>query len=206
MSSLEEQAITVPLIQQPRLLGRLWRELAVLLVGTVFMALLARVEVRLEPFTPVPISGQTLGVLLIGALYGPWRGGLCLLAYLGEGAAGLPVFSGGAFGIAALFGPTGGYLVSFPVAAVVAGLLVQPLRAMPGPAPGLILASLLIYAVGVPWLAVVTGMSLPVAMSKGMLPFIPGDLLKVLIAAAVLPSGMTALGALGYPFRLTHKR
>ena len=77
---------------------------------------------------------------------------------------------------------------------------------MPGPVPGLIVASILIYAVGVPWLAVVTGMSLPVAMSKGMLPFIPGDLLKVLIAAAVLPSGLTALEALGYPFRLPHRR
>jgi biotin transport system substrate-specific component len=183
---------------------RLVRELLVLLLGTVFLALLARIEIRLEPFSPVPITGQTLGVLLIGALYGPWRGALCLLAYLGEGAAGLPVFAGGASGAAILVGPTGGYLIAFPVAAAIVGLLVQPLRGVLSgwrALPGLLIGTIVIYLIGVPGLALSTGMGLLTAIEKGMLPFIPGDLIKVVVAAAVLPSGMTALRSLGWPLR-----
>jgi biotin transport system substrate-specific component len=183
---------------------RLVRELLVLLLGTVFLALLARIEIRLEPFSPVPITGQTLGVLLIGALYGPWRGALCLLAYLGEGAAGLPVFAGGASGAAVLVGPTGGYLIAFPVAAAIVGLLVQPLRGVLSgwrALPGLLIGTIVIYLIGVPGLALSTGMGLLTAIEKGMLPFIPGDLIKVVVAAAVLPSGMTALRSLGWPLR-----
>ncbi len=139
--SVEESRLTATAAQRQSQLLRLVRELLVLLLGTVFLALLAQVSISLLPFTPVPITGQTLGVLLIGALYGPWRGALCLLAYLGEGAAGLPVFAGGASGAATLIGPTGGYLIAFPVAAAIVGLLVQPLRGRtvrlagaPGPA------------------------------------------------------------------------
>ena len=184
---------------------RLVRELVALLLGTVFLALLAQVSIPLLPFTPVPITGQTLGVLLIGALYGPWRGALCLLAYLGEGARWAtrvrrwrermgPCSSG----------PTGGYLIAFPVAAAIVGLLVQPLRGVLSgwrALPGLLIGTVLIYLIGVPWLAVSAGMDLLTAITKGTLPFIPGDLLKAVVAAAVLPSGMTALRALGWPLR-----
>ena len=128
MSVEESRLPTTATQRQNQLIMRLVRELVVLLLGTAFLALLAQVSIPLLPFTPVPITGQTLGVLLIGALYGPWRGALCLLAYLGEGAAGLPVFAGGTSGWAVLVGPTGGYLVAFPVAAAIVGLLVQPLR------------------------------------------------------------------------------
>ena len=228
--SVEESRLAATAAQRQSQIMRLVRELLVLLLGTVFLALLARIEIRLEP---VPITGQPLGVLLIGALYGPWRGALCLLAYLGEGAAGLPVFAGGASGWAVLVGPTGGYLIAFPVAAAIVGLLVQPLRgvlsgwrALPGllvgrvvinlvgvpervqsipiplmALPGFLIATVVIYLIGVPGLALSTGMGLPTAITKGMLPFIPGDLLKVVVAAAVLPSGMTALRSLGWPLR-----
>ena len=199
--SVEESRLTATAAQRQSQLMRLVRELVVLLLGTVFLALLARIEIRLEP---VPITGQTLGVLLVGALYGPWRGALCLLAYLGEGAAGLPVFAGGASGWAVLVGPTGGYLIAFPVAAAIVGLLVQPLRGVLSgwrALPGLLVGTIVIYLIGVPGLALSTGMGLPTAISKGMLPFIPGDLIKVAVAAAVLPSGMTALRALGWPLR-----
>ncbi len=202
--SVEESRLTATTAQPQNQLMRLVRELLVLLLGTVFLALLARIEIRLEPFSPVPITGQTLGVLLIGALYGPWRSALCLLAYLGEGAAGLPVFAGGASGWAVLVGPTGGYLIAFPVAAAIVGLLVQPLRGVLAgwrALPGLLIGTVVIYLIGVPGLALSTGMGLPTAISKGMLPFIPGDLIKVAVAAAVLPSGMTALRALGWPLR-----
>ena len=202
--SVEESRLTATTAQRQSQLMRLVRELLVLLLGTVFLALLARIEIRLEPFSPVPITGQTLGVLLIGALYGPWRGALCLLAYLGEGAAGLPVFAGGASGAAVLVGPTGGYLIAFPVAAAIVGLLVQPLRGVLSgwrALPGLLIGTIVIYLIGVPGLALSTGMGLPTAVTKGMLPFIPGDLIKVVVAAAVLPSGMTALRSLGWPLR-----
>ena len=202
--SVEESQLTATTAQRQSQLMRLVRELLVLLLGTVFLALLARIEIRLEPFSPVPITGQTLGVLLIGALYGPWRGALCLLAYLGEGAAGLPVFAGGASGAAILVGPTGGYLIAFPVAAAIVGLLVQPLRGVLSgwrALPGLLVGTVVIYLIGVPGLALSTGMGLLTAIEKGMLPFIPGDLIKVVVAAAVLPSGMTALRSLGWPLR-----
>ena len=202
--SVEESRLTATAAQRQSQIMRLVRELVLLLLGTVFLALLARIEIRLEPFSPVPITGQTLGVLLIGALYGPWRGALCLLAYLGEGAAGLPVFAGGASGWAVLVGPTGGYLIAFPVAAAIVGLLVQPLRGVLSgwrAVPGLLIGTIVIYLIGVPGLALSTGMGLPTAISKGILPFIPGDLIKVAIAAAVLPSGMTALRSLGWPLR-----
>ena len=202
--SVEESRLPATAAQRQSQIMRLVRELVLLLLGTVFLALLARIEIRLEPFSPVPITGQTLGVLLIGALYGPWRGALCLLAYLGEGAAGLPVFAGGASGWAVLVGPTGGYLIAFPVAAAIVGLLVQPLRGVLSgwrAIPGLLIGTIVIYLIGVPGLALSTGMGLLTAISKGMLPFIPGDLIKVAIAAAVLPSGMTALRSLGWPLR-----
>ena len=202
--SVEESRLTATTAQRQSQLMRLVRELLVLLLGTVFLALLARIEIRLEPFSPVPITGQTLGVLLIGALYGPWRGALCLLAYLGEGAAGLPVFAGGASGAAILVGPTGGYLIAFPVAAAIVGLLVQPLRGVLSgwrALPGLLVGTVVIYLIGVPGLALSTGMGLLTAIEKGMLPFIPGDLIKAVVAAAVLPSGMIALRSLGWPLR-----
>ncbi len=202
--SVDESRLTATTAQRQSQLMRLVGELLVLLLGTVFLALLARIEIRLEPFSPVPITGQTLGVLLIGALYGPWRGALCLLAYLGEGAAGLPVFAGGASGAVILVGPTGGYLIAFPVAAAIVGLLVQPLRGVLSgwrALPGLLVGTVVIYLIGVPGLALSTGMGLLTAIEKGMLPFIPGDLIKVVVAAAVLPSGMTALRSLGWPLR-----
>jgi biotin transport system substrate-specific component len=98
---------------------------AVLVVtGSVFIALLAQVAIPL-PFSPVPITGQTFAVLLVGVLLGSRRGGLGVLLYLLEGAAGLPFFAGGTAGLARLAGPTGGYLVGFVVAAIVVGLLAE---------------------------------------------------------------------------------
>src|SRR5512146_2914983 len=89
--------------------GVLFYELGLIVAGSLLLALSAQVVIPL-PFSPVPITGQTLVVLLIGATYGSRRGALCLLAYLSEGTAGLPVFAGGNAGLAYSFGPTGGYL------------------------------------------------------------------------------------------------
>lgn len=173
------------------------RDVTLIVGGSALLAALAQISVPL-PFTPVPLTGQTLGVLLIGALIGPRRGAAAMLLYLLEGIAGLPVFALGRSGGAVLLGPTGGYLLAFPVAAAVAGFAAvrgwdrSPLRAV----PALALADAVIFAVGVLWLARFTG--LQAAVPLGLLPFLPGDGIKVLIAALSLPSGWALLHLTGF--------
>lgn len=166
---------------------RLGLEAWMVLGGSLFTALMAQVAIPL-PFTPVPITGQTLAVLLVGAALGARRGALSMAAYLAEGLAGLPVFAGGTAGIGRLLGPTGGYLVGFVVAAYVVGWLAErgwdrrPLTAALAMAVG----NGVIYVFGLAWLARFVGLAHVLPM--GLFPFIPGDLLKVLLAAALLPS------------------
>lgn len=172
--------------------ANLLRDVLFIVGFSIFLALCAHVSFQI-PFTPVPITLQTLGVLLTGAVLGSRRGGLAMLAYLAEGAARLPVFApipGTPGGFAALIGFTGGYLWSYPIAAYVTGLLCERrlerrfrtsvLAMLPG--------SLIIYAIGVPWLAVALHIGLLKAFLLGMVPFIIGDTLKLLIAAALLPT------------------
>lgn len=140
------------------------------------------------PLTPVPITLQTLFVILAGAMLGPALGAASQIAYLGMGAAGLPVFAGG-FGIAYLAGPTGGYLLAFPATAFVAGLVARRIRGRGVGAAlllwaGLFLASLITLGGGTAWLALLTG-DMAVALAVGFLPFLAGDLLKVTLAALI---------------------
>jgi biotin transport system substrate-specific component len=130
------------------------RDLSLVLAGSLFVALLAQVAIPL-PFTPVPITGQTLGVLLVGAALGSQLGFMALLAYLLEGAMGLPVFAGGTGGLAKILGPTGGFLLAFPLAAGLVGLLVERLgldRSFLGTLLAMLLGNALIYLLGLPWL------------------------------------------------------
>ncbi len=152
--------------------------LAVLLV-----ALLAQVRIPL-PFTPVPVTGQTLAVLLVGAWLPPGEAGLSLALYALVGAAGLPVFSGLAAGLGHLLGPTGGYILGFIPAAWVVG---YGLRRFPLPWRArvwvaLLLGNLTIYALGLPWLAAFVGWER--ALQLGFLPFLLGDAFKLALAAA----------------------
>jgi biotin transport system substrate-specific component len=171
-------------------------DILLVLAGSLLVAISALIQIRL-PFTPVPITAQTLAVLLIGALLGSRRGGLALLAYLGEGLAGLPVFSGGGFGLAHLLGPTGGYLVGFAAAAFVTGWLAEhswdrrPLTAF----AAMLIGNLVIYAFGVAWLSTLVGYGQ--AWALGVAPFILGDLLKIALGTAVLPLGWMGLAKLG---------
>ncbi len=168
-------------------------EVGLVLAGSLVVALSAQLQYRL-PFTPVPITGQTLGVLLVGAALGSRRGALALLAYLSEGAAGLPVFAGGGFGLAWLVGPTAGYLWGLPLAAWVVGRLAErgwdrgPAKA----AAGMVIGNLSIYLVGLPWLAAFVGVER--VLFAGLLPFVPGDLIKVALAAAALPTAWALIG------------
>jgi len=173
----------------------LGRDLALVLSGSLFVALLAQVSLPL-PFTPVPLTGQTLGVLLVGAALGSRLGFLALLAYLVEGGLGLPFFAGGTGGLAKLLGPTGGYLLAFPLAAGLVGLLVERFgadRSFLKTLLAMLAGNLLIYALGVPWLgAFLAGVGkypgLAGLLSMGMIPFLPGDLVKAVLAALLLPS------------------
>jgi biotin transport system substrate-specific component len=166
---------------------------ALIIGGSLFIALCARITIPL-PFSPVPITGQTLAVLLTGMLLGSQRGGMALLAYLAEGALGLPVFAvGSTAGLARLAGPTGGYLLGFVAAAYVTGLLAQRGwdRKMGTTLLAMLLGNAVIYAFGLPWLALFVGIK--GAPPLGLYPFIAGDLLKAALATALLPSGWRLL-------------
>jgi biotin transport system substrate-specific component len=170
---------------------------ALVILGSVVVALTAQISVPL-PFTPVPLTGQTFGVLLTGALLGSRRGAAALLLYLLEGAGGLPVFAGGTGGWAHLLGPTGGYLFSYPLAAGLMGFFAERGwdRKALGTAAGMLLSSLLIFLLGAAWLATFVG-GFGAALARGVLPFLPGDFLKALLAAALLPGGWKLLGRRG---------
>lgn len=160
--------------------------------GALFVALAAQVAIPL-PFSPVPITGQTLAVLLTGVLLGSRRAGLSMLTYLVEGGVGLPVFAGGKAGVFHLLGPTGGYLVGFVVAASLVGWLAERGwdRRFISAFAAMLLGNVVIYAVGLPWLAYFVGVEK--VLLAGLLPFIPGDLVKLLLATTMLPWGWKLL-------------
>ncbi|NWG07816.1 MAG: biotin transporter BioY [Chloroflexi bacterium] len=163
------------------------RDLFLIVAGSLLVAALAQVEILL-PFTPVPITGQTFGVLLIGAALGSKRGAASLMLYLAEGAFGLPFFAGGVSGFGILTGATAGYLVGFIVAAYVIGLLAERglERSVRTSMLPFLVGTVIIYAFGVAWLSVVLG-GIGKAIAAGVLPFLIGDAVKLLAAALVLP-------------------
>ena len=186
MSSLVTQPRTLVDVVLPR--SRSWLfDAALIVVFSALVALTAQVEI---PLRPVPITLQTLGVLLTGALLGSSRGVLALLLYLAEGAVGLPVFAGGMSGVAYMLGPTGGYLVGFVVAAGLVGWLAERGwdRRPAWTVLAMVAGNLAIYVFGVVWLAVLLG-DLRTALVQGALVFVIGDLIKIVIAALVLPGG-----------------
>ena len=177
-----------------------WLRAAILAIGgSLFVALCSQITV---PLWPVPITGQTFAVLVIGMAYG-WRlGSATLLLYLAQGALGLPVFAKFAGGAAVLMGPTGGYLVGFVLVAGLVGYLAERGwdRSVLATAAAMLLGNVLIYLPGLAWLAlfyagpgaqfvVATGAesALGAAVAAGALPFLLGDALKLALAAAALP-------------------
>ena len=166
----------------------------VVICGSLILCLSAQVKVYL-PISPVPITGQTFAVLMLAALLGSRRGVLAMIAYLIEGASGLPVFAGG-IGIAVLIGPTGGYLVGFVAAAYVVGRLAEMGwdRRVSTTIAAMLAGEIALYTFGVCWLAIMT--NIRTALVIGLYPFIVGDVLKVILAAAVLPAGWKLLNCL----------
>lgn len=177
-------------------------EAMALVAGAVLTALLARLAVPV-PGSPVPVTGQTLGALLAGGLLGGRLGAGSQALYLVAGALGLPAFAGGAAGVAHVGGPTGGYLAGLVAAAGVAGWLVERgwARSVPRALAAMLLASAAVFVAGVPWLALNSGGGR--ALEAGLLPFLPGALIKAALAAAmVVLAGRwpPALGAMLFAF------
>ena len=166
---------------------------AALIVGfSLFVALCSHIAIPL-PGMPVPITLQTLGVLLTGAALGSKRGGLALLLYLAEGAIGLPVFApvvGSPGGFLALLSFTGGYLWAFPIAAFVVGWLCERGldRSLFTSALAMLPGSVIIYVLGSLQLGLVLHLSVSLAIAYGITPFLIGDLLKLIVAALLLPT------------------
>jgi biotin transport system substrate-specific component len=164
------------------------RDLTLIVTGSLLLAISAQIRVQL-PWTPVPVTLQTLVVGVLGLLLGARRGALAVLLYLAEGASGLPFFTNGVGGIGALTAVTGGYLLAMPFGAAVVGWLAQ--RGWDRSVAGTFLAmqagSLLVMASGTLWLAHLLG-SWPRAFTAGFAPFIVGDILKAAAVALLLPA------------------
>lgn len=161
----------------------------VVLAGSLLLTVSAKLSI---PFLPVPMTLQTLVVLCLGMVLGPRLGAAAVLAYLAQGAMGLPVFAGTpekGIGIAYMLQHTGGYLVGFVVAAFVVGLLAKRHwdRSMLTTIAAMLIGNAIIYAFGLLWLGTLIGWDKPV-LALGMTPYLLGDLAKILIAAAVLPT------------------
>ncbi len=177
----------------PRAAGWL-RDVTLIVLGALFVAALAQVEIPL-PFTPVPITGQTFGVLLVGAALGSKRGAASLGTYLVMGLVGLPFFAGGAHGWTIVTGATGGYLIGFMIAAYVVGLLAERglERSVRTSILPFLVGTVIIYVCGVAWLAVLLG-SLGQAITAGLLPFLIGDAIKLIAASLALPMAWRVVG------------
>ena len=168
---------------------------ALILSGAVFTAYAAQLVI---PMWPVPMTAQTLAVLLVGSVLGATRGAISLIVYFSMGAAGMPVFSAAT---SLSFGPTFGYLVGFVAAAAAVGYLSERgwHKSVAGVLGSFAIANSIIYLFGLPWLAFVLGNlgaanDLAVVAAAGLAPFIVGDALKMILAAALLPLAWKYLG------------
>ncbi len=172
-------------------------QVALVVAGSLLIAGLAQLSIKL-PFTPVPITGQTLGVLLVGASLGPGLGMATLLLYLLEGAVGLPFFAESKSGpdILSLASATGGYLWGFVLAAVAVGWLSRRGwdRSIRSSIGAMFIGEVLLFAAGVPWLMAALGVGLEEGLELGLYPFVIGDTLKLLLAAAFLPAAWRLAG------------
>lgn len=161
------------------------KQAALVLGASLFVALCARVTLPL-PFTPVPLTLQNFGVLLVGLTLGSRRGFAALALYLAEGMAGLPVFSPtGPGGLAQLVGPTGGFLLAYPIVAGIAGwILENGRRTFARAAAASIFAEIALFASGLSWLAILTH-SVSQAVRWGLYWFVFAEVIKIMMAAAL---------------------
>lgn len=185
---IDRSVSTMPVAQpvvsaQLNPLSTAWGRLAAVVFGSLFVAACAHIAVPL-PWTPVPMTMQPFGVLLVGLLLGPWLGAATMAAYLLEGAGGLPMFVPGFGGLLPL-GASAGYLLSYPLVAAVAGGLWRGRRGFGRALLAAGLADALILLSGACWLAVLTHAGASEVARLAVLPFLLGDGIKVILAASV---------------------
>ena len=188
-------ALRRPVVLADLLPGALVRD-GLLVVGAAgFVGLLAQISIHL-PFTPVPITGQTLGVLLAGTALGWRRAGLSLALYAIAGVAGVPWFAGGSSGYASA---SFGYIVGFFAAAVLCGWLAErgADRSIVRSIPAMLAGEVAIYAFGLTWLALDLHLGASATLKEGLTPFLAGDLIKAVIAAGLLPAAWLLAGRRG---------
>jgi biotin transport system substrate-specific component len=196
-TTAEERGITLADFLVPIRVGErtpTWIRHVVLVVsGALIVALSAQVVI---PTEPVPFTGQTFGVLTVGAALGFRRAALALLLYVAMGAAGLSVFAEGASGVDQIVGRTGGYIVGFVVAAAIVGRLAELGwdRRIAGSLAAMAIGTAVIYVVGVPWLKVATGITWEAAVAGGMTKFLLWDAAKLAVAAGIFPVAWWIIG------------
>ena len=183
---MQTQAATLRLAGLPRA-GAL-ADVLLVAGGTAFVALAAQISIPLG-FTPVPLTGQTFAVLVVGSVLGSLRGALSLLLYLAVGIAGVPVYADHRHGWSVFSGATGGYIVGFVLAAILTGWLAEQNwdKRFASSISAMLSGSVVIYLCGVTWLHHFLGVSWSKTLNLGLYPFVPGDMLKVYLAAAALP-------------------
>ena len=196
-SSAAEHGITladflVPIRVGERL-GTRVRHVVLVVAGALFVALCARIVI---PTEPVPFTGQTFGVLLVGGALGFRRGLAALLLYLAIGAVGVPVYADGMSGLGVIQGARGGYLIGFVVAGALVGRLAELGwdRRIGGALAAMAIGTAIIYAIGVPWLKVTLGLSWPDAVNGGMTKFLLWDAAKLAVAAGIFPAAWWLIG------------
>jgi biotin transport system substrate-specific component len=171
------------------------RHIALVAVGVFLIALGAKISILL-PDNPVPITGQTFGVLVAGGALGFRRGIAAAALYVLLGVVGLPFFAFGETGLQVIWGARGGYLIGFIVAAAIVGRLAELGwdRTIIGAVGAMLIANAAIYVIGVPWLAVTAGYGPVEAISKGLVAFLIGDAIKLALAAAAFPAAWWFVG------------
>ena len=168
------------------------RSAGLVIVFSLFIAACAQFSIHIGP---IPITGQSFAVLLTGALLGSRLGAAAVIAYLIEGAIGLPFFAGGGAGLVRFLGPTAGYLVAFPAAAFITGAFAENGwdKRYTTAVAAMAIGSAIIFLGGWAWFAILTNTSPVAAFKIAVLPFLLGDVIKIALGAAVLPTGWALL-------------
>jgi biotin transport system substrate-specific component len=184
----------VPIGLGERLNARV-RDVVLVVTGALFVYLTSLVVIPILG-NPIPITGQTFGVLLVGGALGLRRGFAAVALYVLLGVVGMPFFAEGKGGISVIWGASGGYLVGFVVAGAIVGRLAELGwdRRIGGALGAMFVGSVVIYAIGLPWLRAVTGMTWQQTVQEGLLPFVIGDTFKAILAAVLFPVAWWVVG------------
>ncbi len=171
------------------------RDVVLVVAGAMFIYLTARIAIPVQG-SPVPITGQTFGVLLVGAALGFRRGFLAVSTYVLLGVIGLPFFADGKGGLSVLWGTNGGYLIGFIVAGAVVGRLAELGwdRRFTAALAAMFIGNVIIYVFGLPWLMAVTGWNVDKTVAAGLTPYLIGDAIKLVLAAALFPAAWWVVG------------